>query len=252
MALSLSQTAALASILKPGMRVCSFGYPDVIAPAHIIYEMLGKDKTYDLRFRKDSNEICKRHGLKERLIPDAHSMFEQLGCWLDVFDIVTERGCEIPCDLNHPFEETLNETYDVVLDVGTAEHVINIWQALVNMASVVKVGGRILHENPHSGWGNHGFYSLHPTLFADFYTANGFELLDCRLVDREGASWNVSHTKRFSTIGGDVNVFALARRIEVKSFVFPQQTKYKSLIPAAGVSGDAAAEQQRAKEKVNV
>ncbi len=231
MALSLSQSVALGRILKDGMRIASMGYPDIIAE---VPDLLG------IHYRQDSIAICKRHGLKQRPIPDAHSYFKLQGCTLDVYDIVAERGCETICDLNQPAK--WQAMYDIVLDVGTAEHCFNIGQALMNMAPIVKSGGYIIHENPFN-CGNHGFYTLNPTLFADFYEANGFKVIECRLTNRYGASCEVPHTKRFKFVEQEANFFCLAQRIEVKSFVFPVQSKYANMIPAAGVD--------RAKEAAN-
>lgn len=243
MALSLNQTVAVCGLMRPGMRVASMGYPDIIAPDGMI-EMMVSKMARKLKYRSDSEAICKRHGLKNRLIPDAHSFFELFDCALDVFDVVRERGCEKILDLNaariDPALRAWN--YDIVLDVGTAEHCFNIGQALINMAGLVKQGGYIIHENPFN-CGNHGFYNLNPTLFADFYAANGFEVMDCRLVSRDGGECKIPHTKRFRFIEQEVNTFCQARRVEVKSFVFPVQSKYANLIPAAGVD--------RAKEVAN-
>jgi SAM-dependent methyltransferase len=225
MALSISQTAALAKIIKPGMRIASMGYPDLIAD---IPDMPG------LRYREDSEAICRRHGLQSRQIPDAESYFDLLHCRLDVYDIVRERGCEILCDLNEPFATT--DDYDIVLDVGTVEHCFNIAQAIMNMAEMVKLGGHIIHENPFS-CGNHGFFNLNPTFFVDFYEANGFEI-ECRLVTREGQFAVAPRTQRFKWEGRELNVFALARRLEVKPFVFPTQSKYRKLIPDAGARAE--------------
>lgn len=231
MALSLSQTYALKRVLRRGMRVASFGYPDIIAEIEDIPGM---------EYRRDSEAICKRHGLAARRIPDAHSFFGLLGCHLDVYDVIRERGCEILCDLNE--RSDVGARYDIVLDVGTAEHCFNIGQALMNMASMVERGGFIIHENPFN-CGNHGFYSLNPTLFADFYEANGFQVIECKLADRNGNEYIVPHTKRFRFMRQEANVFCLARRVAVKSMVFPVQSKYANVIPAAGVD--------RAKEGTN-
>ena len=230
MALSFSQTFALGGILKSGMRVASLGYPDLIA---FVTDMAG------LIYRDDSEAICKRHGIEYRQIPDAESYFILLGCKLDVYDIVKERGCEIICDLNEldcGFPQWNNPiiSYDIVLDVGTVEHCFNIGQAIKNMAGMVKMGGYIIHENPFN-CGNHGFYNLNPTFFADFYSANGFELIECKLVNRHGDSCAVPLTKRFIAVGEEMNVFAMARRTAMQAFVWPVQTKYAKLIPAAGV-----------------
>lgn len=234
MALSLSQSVALKEIIRPGMRVAAMGYPDIVAPMELVAAMLG-DKMPELAYREDSGAICKRHGLQPRQIPDAESLFALLGCKLDVYDVVKERGCEILCDLNEPMEKCVQ--YDLVLDVGTAEHCFNIGQALFNMAMMVKQDGHIIHENPFN-CGNHGFYSLNPTLFADFYAANGFKVLECKLVNRKGDYCEVPHTKRFKFAVEEMNVFALAQRTEIRSFVYPVQSKYANLIPVAGARAE--------------
>lgn len=229
MALSVSQTIALAEVLKPGMKIASFGYPDMIAEPSLLAKF-GVEPNY----LKDSERICARHGIRARGIPDAVEFFKSFGCELDVYDIVQERGCEILCDLNNPIPMMIGarQKYDIVLDVGTSEHCFNIGQALFNMAGLVKVGGYIIHENPHSSWGNHGFYSLHPTLFHDFYTQNGFELVKCQLTTREGRVFDVPSTKRYDN-SHESNVFAMAKRKEAKSFKFPNQSKYAKLIADA-------------------
>jgi len=240
MALSLSQTEAISRLIKPGMRVCSFGYPDLIAPQEMIDSIL-KTTFSPVEFRADSEAICKRHGLKPHPIPDAHSFFRLLGAQLDVFDVVKERGCEILCDLNQTMVP--RGAYDMVLDVGTAEHCFNIGRALINMASMVKEGGYIIHENP-ANWGNHGFYNLNPTLFFDFYTDNGFEVQDLKLVTRDGRSFVPNPVKRFRFSDEEVNIFCIAQRIKVQPLIFPIQTKYKGLIPAAGASGERDADER--------
>lgn len=237
-------TFRLREHLKSGMRVASMGYPDLIAPMPAIELMLG-DRAKDVKFREDSEAICQRHFLTERRpIPDAASFFELLGCKLDVFDIVQERGCEILCDLNTTLFVTdwrknrgLSYSYDLVLDVGTLEHCFNIGQAAFNMASLVRDGGYILHENPFN-WGNHGFYGLNPTWYADFYEANGFELLACSFVTRDGRGCAAPQKDRFVFVKEEVNILTVAKRIAVVPQTYPVQSKYANLIPAAGVPGE--------------
>jgi len=251
MALSLTQTEAVGRLVKPGMRVASFGYPDIVAPQEMWGNILGTTHR-PVEVRKDSESICKRHGLESRPIPDAHSFFKLKSCELDVYDIVRERGCEILCDLNYevPMMHWTGylQKYDIVLDVGTAEHCFNIGQAMINMASMVKEGGYIIHENP-ANWGNHGFYNLNPTLFYDFYTDNGFEVEELKLVTRDGRQVVVPPTQRFKFPPEEMNIFCLAKRVRVQNFIYTTQTKYKQ-IPTPGISGERAAS-ERAKEIVN-
>lgn len=212
--------------IKHGSKVAAMGYPDVLASQKTVEGILG-NKANSLKYRKDSEAICRRHGMHYHLVPDAESMFDLLGAELHVFDIVKERGCEIIADMNYPIAEQHLQTYDVVLDVGTLEHCFNIAQAGMNMAGMLCKDGSVFHENPFN-WGNHGFYGLNPTWYYDFYTQNGFELEDCRLLPREGNSINdIPLTDRFSFIKGEANLYACAVRKEIKELRYPVQTKYK-------------------------
>lgn len=94
-------------------------------------------------------------------------------------------GAEEMLDLNAPVTPGhLCDAFDVVLDSGTVEHVFEIGRALRHCLRMAKPGGRIIHLTPSSNAINHGFYSVSPTLFADFYRSNGCEvekLWLCRL-----------------------------------------------------------------------
>lgn len=215
--------------IKDGSRVASMGYPDILASAKTIEGILGSN-AYKVKYRKDSESICKRHGMNYHLVPDSECLFNLMGAQLDVFDVVNERGCEIIADLNYPIPDKHLQQYDVVMDVGTLEHCFNIAQAGMNMAGLLRKDGCIFHENPFN-WGNHGFYGLNPTWYYDFYTQNGFEVEDCRLLPREGNGIkDIPLTDRFSFIKGEANLYACAARKEVKELCYPVQTKYKRLL----------------------
>lgn len=212
--------------IKEGSKVASMGYPDILASPKVVEQILGS-KAYKVEYRKDSEAICKRHGMNQHLVPDAASLFKLMGAQLDVFDVIKERGCEIIADMNYPLAEQHLQQYDVVMDVGTLEHCFNIAQAGMNMAGLLRQGGCIFHENPFN-WGNHGFYGLNPTWYYDFYTQNGFELEDCRLLPREGGSIDkLPLTERFSYVKGEANLYAVAKRKEIAALRYPVQTKYK-------------------------
>lgn len=236
MALTPLVTEDLVKRLKVGDRIASMGYPDIVAQEADVERWLGGRKC---EMRADSETICKWHGLKPQKIPEADSFFAAFGAHLFVFDIVAARGGEIICDLNYPMPQPLyrDDLYKFVLDVGTIEHCFNIGQAALNMAGLLQPGGIIYHSNPFV-MGNHGFYGLNPTWFADFYGQPGFELLWCKLMAKGGNEpIDIPLTKRFILNGGEVNIFAAARRNEVKSIGFPMQTKYASLA-AAGQPGE--------------
>lgn len=207
--------------LKQGQAIASMGYPDIVAED---LKLPGVPK-----YRDDFERICRRHNQKPHPVPDSESLFELYGVSLDVYDVVEERGCEVLVDLNYPLPAEACEQYEYVLDVGTLEHCFNVAQALVNMACLLKVGGLVFHENPFN-WGNHGFYNLNPTLFHDFYTDNGFEIVESLLLPKGGEPIKAPHTKRFKYGGPEANLFTLARRKEVVPISFPVQTKYRDKI----------------------
>lgn len=234
MALSALMMIKACGVLKSGARIAAMGYPDMLAMPDQIAEMMdkyGADKS-KLDYRSDSEKICKRHGKKMRPIADAHSFFSLLGAKLDVFDIVTERGCEILLDLNYPAPQEHLGQYDLVLDVGTLEHCFNVGQAAINMASLLKVGGTIFHQNPFNV-GNHGFYGFNPTWYSDFYGQAGYKLIECRLTT-ENKIYSAPMEDRFKFAEGvEAGLFAMARRETDAVLGFPMQAKYRKMAAAA-------------------
>lgn len=227
MALNPLALTKLLGKLKPGDAIASMGYPDILYPPDHLRQLIGDEKFLKLEYREDSDEICNRHGLPVHRVPDAEKLFEQYGATLDVFDIVQERGTEIIVDLNHPIPENAKSQFDYVLDVGTLEHCFNVAQALMNMASLVKVGGIIIHENPFN-WGNHGFWNVNPTLYHDFYEANGFEIFECLLLAGPQIA-KPPATSRFKFNSAEANCFVIAARVEEVEFTFPTQAKYRDM-----------------------
>ena len=90
-----------------------------------------------------------------------------------VFDFQTYEGSEVIHDFNYPIQQKYNSKFDIVLDFGSIEHIFNIAQAIGNLALITKKDGLIFNENPLLML-NHGFYSLNPVFYYDFFTANEF------------------------------------------------------------------------------
>lgn len=83
-------------------------------------------------------------------------------------------GADILADLNAPIDTRLENRFGCVVDGGTTEHVFNTRQCLMNIARLVRPGGRVIHFSPMNNYANHGFYQLSPTLFYDYYATNEF------------------------------------------------------------------------------
>jgi hypothetical protein len=155
------------------VRMLSLGYPDLLVDE----ETLRRAGCF-LKLADDGDKIAAWHGWKGPVY-DTTRALASIGILLESIDIRPSRGAERIVDLNHPqpiAPGEWRELYDVILDPGTLEHCFNIGQAFLNVAAMVAPGGTIIHTNPIS-MVNHGFYNLSPTVYADFYGQNGFELV---------------------------------------------------------------------------
>ena len=78
-------------------------------------------------------------------------------------------------DLNQPVP--IEEKFDLVLNIGTAEHIFNVFQFFKTAHDAAAPGGLMLHSAPFTGWPDHGFFNFQPTFFFDLARANRYEIL---------------------------------------------------------------------------
>jgi SAM-dependent methyltransferase len=99
-------------------------------------------------------------------------------------DVSGFEGCTHLLDLNTPgVPHALRQRFDVVYNGGTLEHVFDVRTALRNVYELLRIGGLVVHVSPVDGWVDHGFYQISPTLLADYYHANRFDILEMRLIE---------------------------------------------------------------------
>lgn len=98
-------------------------------------------------------------------------------------DISLMEGADYAYDLNDDgMAAVTGGGYDFVFDGGTMEHVFDSRRVLKNMFDATAVGGCIAHLNPTNNAVDHGFYQFSPTFYYDYYTANSFEILGCKII----------------------------------------------------------------------
>lgn len=78
-------------------------------------------------------------------------------------------------DLNEPLPIPI-DGFQTIFNHGTAEHIFNIAQVFRTMHERCAVGGLMIHESPFTGWIDHGFYTLQPTLYLDVAEVNHYEV----------------------------------------------------------------------------
>jgi SAM-dependent methyltransferase len=105
-------------------------------------------------------------------------LFRRLGCSeVESADVSDWEGADHILDLNDPVPAELHGRYDVVFEAGTIQHVFHIPHVLANMHDLLVPGGRVVHgQAPSHNHVDHGFWMFSPTLFHDFWSANGYSI----------------------------------------------------------------------------
>lgn len=141
-------------------------------------------------------------------------------------------------DLNAPLP--LKCCYDISINHGTAEHIFNIGQVFRSMHDWTKAGGLMIHESPCTGWLDHGFYTLQPTLFYDLAAANGYKIELIALEEiASRTTIKLIHRDHFAELAkvGDVpnnSMLFVAMRKAGGAFRVPMQGYYDRKLSEAG------------------
>lgn len=95
----------------------------------------------------------------------AETFFDGIGFpKMQSLDYSDYENCDYTHDLNEPLPDSLRNTFDVIVDGGTIEHVFNTPQALDNVFHMLKDDGVFISINGMTGWAGHGFYQFSPEL----------------------------------------------------------------------------------------
>lgn len=152
-------------------------------------------------------------------------------------------------DMNLPVPNALHDSFSLILDGGTIEHIFDVRQVLANIVKMLKPGGCVVHISSYSI--DHGFFGLSPCLFYDFYSANGFEDFTCYILQVDFR--NILKTYRYRNdyfeykYGMNLQnlldnskqalVFFVGRKVKaVKELCIPVQGIYNHRIPINAVA----------------
>ena len=84
---------------------------------------------------------------------------------VDAIDATSYENAKHIADMNQRLPDRFDQTYDVVFDGGTLEHVFHMTTALSNAMRMVKEGGWFVSHTLGNGFMGHGFYQFSPELF---------------------------------------------------------------------------------------
>lgn len=209
-------------------------YPDLLVPRAALAQILGERTLEGVPHRSDAAATWQYHGLAGVAEPmfDSLALLERMGVDSTVVDAAKLRGMERVVDLNFPLPGDLARRFDLVVDTGTCEHCFNVAQAFVNACDALAAGGILAHAAPLTRI-NHGFWSFNPTVYPDFFEANGFDLMLLTGVTGTIAQglrpFPVDPFARFEAPAGAA-LYVVARRREVRELRWPVQRKYRHML----------------------
>ena len=128
--------------------------------------------------RVDPPALSHQPELARHVCLDDRTFFRRLGFdRVESADVSAWEGADHVVDLNRPVPSALAGRFDVVFEAGTIQHVFHLPQVFASIHALLKPGGRVIHGMaPSSNHVDHGFHMFSPTLFHDFYTANGWRI----------------------------------------------------------------------------
>ena len=184
--------------------------------------------------------------------------FKMLGfSRVDSLDCFSQEKPTYVIDLNELIDSEFHGKYDMVFDLGTSEHCFNVRECLSNVIKLLKIGGRVVHSVPLSGWINHGFYQFSPTLFFDFYGENGFVELKAKIIVHEPSMLGARYFDYNPSVFFPMDFksrrttlfFTAKKNVNVEKILNPTQGYYKGHFGGESES-DGSASRERLKRGI--
>lgn len=127
------------------------------------------------RLAKGSAYDSVKGGLNESF---AGELIERCGMSYLSMDIAKGYKTEV-FDLNHEDLPAHHQgAYDVVMNIGTTEHVFNQYNSFKVAHEAAHVGSYMVHQLPASGYTDHGYYMYAGRFFFELAAYNKYEITD--------------------------------------------------------------------------
>ncbi len=132
-------------------------------------------------------------------------------------------------DLNLPHD--LGKEFDCIVNLGTAEHVFNVYQVFSSIHKWLKKDGIVIHHLPMHGEIDHGFYNFHPTFLYDLSLANKYHniiVAKATMNDIKCYPNRETFTEDISSLDKEksYNILSVVKKTSNEEFQIPRQGFY--------------------------
>ncbi len=185
----------------------------------------------------DANDINLSSYIDKRRI-SSKILWEKLGFKEIVFIDPDGVHGSLAYDLNLDIQEEIGfmNSFDVVANFGTLEHIFNQYAAFKNIHKLCNIDGLMIHSLPIQGAFEHGMYNYHPNFFYALASANGYKIEYFGLRHKNLENYNLveidndlikpflNNINALDTLGALV----IFKKISDKEFKVPFQGRYES------------------------
>ena len=169
-----------ARVVEIGAQQLSNSFLRAKAELAQLYELFGRAPV-DLGGPRDAPIV---DGIERQAesAPASQPFWESLGFAYSAIEYGGHRGVTA-LDLNRDqVPSELRSSFDLVVNAGTTEHVVNQDNAFRVIHDLAKAGGIMLHELPGGGMLTHGVVSYNPQFFWLLCRFNNYEVFDLTIA----------------------------------------------------------------------
>jgi hypothetical protein len=199
-------------LLAPGGAVCDIGASELCGGA------VEEASASFLDYYRRKGVASKAHNGFDRFgrngsHPLLGDLMEAAGFRYVALDIFHAKNT-ILFDLNkHEPGPELAGCFDLVLNFGTTEHVINQYLAHKSIYELLRIGGIAYHDLPCSGYFEHGYFKYNPMFFRHIAEANACDILHERVTAGDPAPMPADMDGAFITEWRDFGIeYVMVRR----------------------------------------
>jgi len=186
--------------------VSAFGGSENPAALQEFAQRLAKGSAYD----------SVKGGINESF---AGELIERCGISYLSMDIAKGYKTEV-LDLNHEDLPPHHQgAYDVVMNIGTTEHVFNQYNSFKVAHEAAHVGSHMVHQLPASGYTDHGYYMYTGRFFFELAGYNKYEILDFWYDGPAGEDDLYQSVRRYASMTPALAKLSAAEPVKIPNYM---------------------------------
>jgi SAM-dependent methyltransferase len=226
---------------RAGQRVLDVGSSNLYqaeAPAIQRFVRAFRDEPMTAEFDRFAERLSRgaaydfvKGGINESFVGE---LLERCGFDYLALDIANGYRTEI-FDLNRQdLPRRHREAFDVVLNIGTTEHVLNQYNSFKVIHEAAKPGGVMIHQLPVSGFTDHGYFVYTARMLFDLATYNHYEIAALWHEGPAGEDDVFAWTKPFAAVTAPLGPLGLPGPTKVPNIVLTVAFRRRGRAPFQG------------------